>query len=118
MTRGIRKRFNLQALEISRKLEVDLQIDTLFGFNPVQAFGRINSFPFWFFARGEHWNLRISREVDGDPTLVAGPKTGARYQEQFGDEPHAAGRMTDDEVFAAIEKTVKHFKKHGFPVES
>jgi hypothetical protein len=119
MTRAIRKAFNLRAAELGRSLGVEFELETLFGFNPVQAFGRLKGFPFWFHARSNCWTVYIHRNVDGDPCSIKGPKDGSKYQENFGEaDEYAAGRMTDDEVFTALESAIKHFKKHGFPVES
>jgi hypothetical protein len=75
-----------------------VQIDWLGGNCPVQAEGNVDGKPFYFRARGNHWTMGIGSDPVGSPEWD--------YEEQYGDEPFAAGWMTEEEARAFIDKAV------------
>lgn len=70
---------------------------------PVQAEGTIDGKPFYFRARGEHWTVGIGADPVGVPDW--------HYGEDYGDEPFAAGWMSEGEARAFIEKAVQRYYK-------
>jgi len=56
---------------------------------PVQAVGTIAGKPFYFRARGEHWNVEIN-DADDDPVW--------EYGEHYPHGQYSAGWMTEDEA--------------------
>lgn len=81
-------------------------IDGIGGSCPVQAEGTIDGFPFYFRARGEHWSLSIASGEDKDPVF---PKDGFTHRERYGNEPFAAGYITNEEAIGFIEKASEVF---------
>jgi hypothetical protein len=79
-----------------------IRIDYIGGNCPVQAEGRINGHKFYFRARGEHWSIGVG----GDPIM----NPAWSYEEPYGDEPFAAGWMTEDEARTFIDKAVGLFR--------
>lgn len=79
----------------------DIQIDTIGGQCPVEAEGTINGTPFYFRARGQHWELRI-----GAKPLAADAWS---YRQKYGTEPYDAGWMTEDEARKFIVEAAKSF---------
>lgn len=70
---------------------VDVIIDKIGGYCPVQAEGTIDGQPFHFRARHQHWLLAIGGDDPADdPEWV--------YEEPYGDGPSAAGYMEVDEA--------------------
>lgn len=41
------------------RLALNVEIEWLDGFAPVQAEGSVNGYGFWFRARGEHWSFHV-----------------------------------------------------------
>jgi hypothetical protein len=115
MTRAIRKTFNMWAAELSAKLKITIQLDEIIGYNPVQAYGRVDGFPFYFHARGDTWIFRIHRDTNGDPRLVNEPKDGSRYSQQYSEDDYAAGQLTNEQVYSLLEDGLTMYKKRGFP---
>lgn len=68
---------------------------------PVQAEGSVNGKEFYFRARGEHWRLNVGGDVVCDPEWS--------YGEDYGDEPYAAGWMTEDEARTFLDKGLALF---------
>lgn len=79
------------------KMTPEIAIAWLGGNCPVQAEGTINGKEFYFRARGDEWSLRI-----GGTDVVSAPEW--RYSEDYGDDPFAAGWMTEDEARGFIAK--------------
>jgi hypothetical protein len=79
----------------------DIQIAMIGGQCPVQAEGTIDGKPFYFRARGQHWELRI-----GDDPMAA---TAWSHRQAYGNEPYAAGWMTEDEARKFIVEAAKSF---------
>lgn len=75
---------------------MNLKIDWIGGKCPVQAEGTINSTPFYFRARGNRWAFDVN---DGE----------WYYEEQYGDEPFAAGWMEEDEAIEFINVAAKMY---------
>ena len=71
---------------------------------PVQAEGTINGKEFYFRARGDSWSLRIG----GDDVVMAPDWS---YEEDYGDNPFAAGWMTEDEARGFIAKAAGIYAK-------
>lgn len=68
---------------------------------PVQAEGTIAGKPFYFRARFDSWSMRIGGDPVGNPEW--------RYDEEYGDEPFAAGWMTEEEALAFIERAAEMY---------
>lgn len=77
---------------------MELIIETIGGFCPVQAEGTVDGKPFYFRARGAHWAMNI-----GGEDLILQPDW--RYEEDYGMWPEA-GWMTEEEARALIQKAV------------
>jgi hypothetical protein len=77
---------------------MELIIETIGGFCPVQAEGTVDGKPFYFRARGSHWAINI-----GGEDLILQPDW--RYEEDYGMWPEA-GWMTEEEARAFIQKAV------------
>lgn len=82
------------------------EITSIGGNCPVQAEGTIDGMPFYFRARGEHWSFSVADTPDGPP--VEGK--GFYYEEDYGDEPYAAGWMPESEAYVFIEKAAKLYR--------
>jgi hypothetical protein len=81
---------------------------TLIGGNcPVQAEGDVDGHEFYFRARGNYWRMNIGGEV------VCNPEWS--YEEPYGDEPYAAGWMSEDEARAFIAKAVRLWAERRQP---
>jgi len=76
-------------------------IDTIGGNCPVQAEGTIDGHPFYFRARGQHWNIGIGGEPVGAPAW--------EHEEAYGDGPFAAGYMPVEEAMQFIRKAAQKF---------
>ena len=74
---------------------------TMFGGNcPVQAEGTLNDVDFYFRARGNYWSMSVGGEdVIGKPDWY--------FDEEYGDQPFAAGYMPEEDAKAFIEKAAK-----------
>lgn len=77
----------------------ELHINLIGGNCPVQAEGVLSGEPFYFRARGNHWSLSVGGDVVCSPDWF--------FQEQYGDEPFAAGWMTTDEAIAFIRRAAE-----------
>ena len=80
--------------------DLDLSIDCLGGYCPVQGEGTVNGKPFYFRARGEWWRIGIGGEPIGSPEWDCGAR--------FGQWPDA-GWMTEEEAKGFIEKAARRY---------
>lgn len=78
-----------------------LVITEIGGRCPVQAEGTICGVPFYFRARGESWSIGIGGEVVLLPAW--------EHEEDYGDEPFAAGYMPEEEALAFIEREARRY---------
>lgn len=86
-------------------------ISNIGGFCPVQAEGTVDGLPFYFRGRGRRWTLSVAQEADGDPVDVCcGEKAGFHYEETYGEDPFAAGWMSEPEVRAFINAAVGRYR--------
>lgn len=83
------------------------------GYAPVQAEGWVDGLPFYFRARGPHWELRIAA-VGGDP--IASPEWV--YGEAYGKEPVDASYMPLDEAEELIRSTIARYLRGEPPKPS
>lgn len=79
-----------------------LVIDTLGGNCPVQAEGTLDGKEFYFRARGERWSFAVGGDVIMSPEWY--------HEEPYGDEPFAAGWMTEEEARGFIDKAVALYR--------
>jgi hypothetical protein len=92
-----------------------IQIDSIGGNCPVQAYGLIDGEPFYFRARWEHWSLSVGSD-DEDPSdlglygrdVVGNPRW--YHEEDWGDGPFEAGWMPEEEARRMIEKGAALFR--------
>jgi hypothetical protein len=70
------------------------------GFCPVQAFGTVDGFPFYFRSRNQRMSLAIAKEKDADPI---NPESWA-YMAEYGDNPYSAGYAPKEHCEAFIEE--------------
>lgn len=70
-----------------------LVVEYFDGYCPVQAWGTLLGFPFFFRARHEHWSFSVA-ELGGDPAMYMGPLFW-RY-EPWGDSQFDAGYMPNE----------------------
>lgn len=81
---------------------------------PVQAEGTIDGAPFYFRARGQHWEI----EIAGGPVLEfmgRGPAEGWWDGEAWGDTRFAAGWMEHDEARRLIAEAAGRWIAAGRP---
>ncbi len=79
------------------------------GMCPVQGEGEVDGRPFYFRARGEHWELSVAH-AGGDPVEVSiGCADGFSYSEPYGTWPEA-GWMSEPHVMRAMTKAVGIFR--------
>jgi hypothetical protein len=76
-----------------------IEIEWIGGNCPVQAEGTVDGKEFYFRARGEAWSMQI-----GGQDVVGNPEWS--YGEDYGDEPFAAGWMSEEEARAFIDKAI------------
>lgn len=85
---------------------MDLKIDHIGGFCPVQAEGTIDGIPFYFRSRGERWAIGIGEDpVD----ILLGWKEGWRRSQAYGNARFAAGYMPIDEAEDIIRRCAEEF---------
>lgn len=77
------------------------------GLCPVQAFGTVDGFPFYFRARHAHMSLAIAKSKDGDPVDWVASWV---YRVEYGDNPHSAGYAPKDHCKAFIEEAASLWK--------
>lgn len=80
----------------------EIQIQWLGGNCPVQAKGTINGKEFYFRARGDSWSLSV-----GGSDVVMEPEWS--YEEDYGDDPFAAGWMTEAEARGFIAQAATRY---------
>lgn len=107
-----------------------VEVTSFGGYCPVQADGYVDTLPFYFRARGEHWSLQVAADPDGDavgagvasvadsvrvirgeisPEEVA-PQPGFYYREFWPEGPFAAGAMSTKDAFTCIRKAIGLFR--------
>jgi hypothetical protein len=80
-----------QATESQAAMSPEVAINWIGGNCPVQAEGTVDGKEFYFRARGEHWSMSIGgADVVGEPEWY--------YEEEYSDEPFAAGWMHEAEA--------------------
>lgn len=83
---------------------MDLKIEHIGGFCPVQAEGTIDGVPFYFRSRGEHWAIAVGE----DPVGILLGEPGWMRRERYGDFPKA-GYMTLMEAEDIIRRCAQEF---------
>lgn len=84
----------------------NIHIYKLGGSCPVQAEGTIDGKPFYFRARGSRWSMSIGgSDVVGNPEWY--------YEQPYGNNPFAAGWMTEVEATKFINDSAKLYNKKG-----
>lgn len=81
----------------------EVSIDWIGGNCPVQAEGRIDNKPFYFRARGQHWSIGVGGEPVDHPAWS--------YDEDYGDDQHAAGWMEIPVALELINKAATLYRK-------
>ncbi len=85
---------------------MDLHIEHIGGFCPVQAEGTVNGIPFYFRSRGEHWAMAVGE----DPLGILLGEMGWFRRERYGDFP-SAGYMPLEEAEVIIRRCAEEFIK-------
>ena len=85
---------------------MNLIIEAIGGWCPVQAEGTVNGIPFYFRARGARWKMCIGTEpID----ISLGWAKGWCKSEEFGEGPYDAGYMALDIAEGIIVKCADEF---------
>jgi hypothetical protein len=84
---------------------MELKIDHIGGFCPVQAEGTIDGVPFFFRARGSHWSIGIGEDPVG---IMLGNRDGWLKLADYGVFPQA-GYMSLEEATRIIEECAREF---------
>jgi hypothetical protein len=90
----------------------ELRIEFLGGSCPMQGWGAIAGFEFYFRARWQHWRFSVA-PVGVDPTLDGVPPLLFEREETWGDGPYDAGYMPDDVAFELVVRLAKEFLAEG-----
>ena len=93
---------------------MNLQIQRLWGYAPLQAFGTIYAFPWYFRARGDRWQFAVAllREaVEADAILIsAGQKSGFLIARRYGRPgSNDASAMTEAVAISFITESARLF---------
>jgi HEAT repeat protein len=72
-----------------------LVVESFGGVCPVQAWGTLLGFPFYFRARHEHWSFEVEAEHE-DPMSDALPQVLFQREEAWGEGEHDAGYMPEE----------------------
>lgn len=81
------------------------------GWCPVQGFGEVDGFPWYFRARGEHWSFGVSSSPTGDP-VDAGTKNdpnGYCERHEWGTWP-GAGYVANEVAWRFIEQSISNWR--------
>ncbi len=90
-----------------------LNIESISGKCPVQAYGTVDGQPFYFRARWDEWSFAIA-EMDGDPVLINSPSDGFYREGKFGSGMDA-GYMPPATAREIIERCAVEFSHHTAP---
>jgi hypothetical protein len=80
---------------------------------PFQAEGRVDGYPFYFRARGQHWSLQICLNRECATDYCSWPYQGQSiwiHKEQYSEEEFAAGWISSMEAAEFIAKAVDIFR--------
>jgi hypothetical protein len=89
-------------------LHINITLKT--GHCPVQIEGTIDTYPFYFRARGEKWTAYIADKPNG----IAFCDTSWTYSEPYGNEPFAAGWMDLDDAQKLLYKALSLWYEQTF----
>lgn len=91
-------------MEGLRLPEINATIEDLGGYCPVQGGGKMGKYRFYFRSRWNKWTISIG-EIDPvcKPVFI--------YSEPWGEEPGAAGYMSEEEAILMIIKGLEVFKQ-------
>lgn len=79
---------------------------------PMQLEGTVDGFPAYFRARGEHYTFDIALSGgDAVSQSLSDSEGELSVYERWGDEPYAAGWMSEEEARALIAKHVAHWRE-------
>lgn len=80
----------------------------IMGLCPVEGEGSVDGHEFYFKARGQRWKLYVAAVAGeaGDPLDASAWSTGAPW----GDDPHGAGYMSEEEAWRLIEEGVAKWR--------
>ena len=85
----------------------------LTGFCPVQGWGIVERYPFYFRARWEEWSFSASEDPNVDPVDIQMEAQGAAHgffrEEAYGAGPYDAGWMPLDEAETLIQRCTSEY---------
>jgi hypothetical protein len=87
------------------------------GRSPVQGWGRVDGFPWFFRARGDAWSLEIAEDpalYEEDFPEVGGEVAGWAAGERWGTWPDASV-MTAEVVWSIVETCIARFRSGRLP---
>ena len=85
-----------------------LVVDYFGGQCPVQAWGTLLGFPFYFRARHAHWSFAVAK-VGEDPTMDGVPPLLFERVERWGKGEFDAGYMLEDVAWKFIVQSARAF---------
>ena len=91
-------------------VRVGITIDWLGGNCPVQAEGSIDGKRFYFRARGEHWEFRVSESAETSANNWPDFFECFCHEEEWGDGPYDAGWMPEDVARQMIAKGAEAYR--------
>ncbi len=98
---------------VNKELQMEGEIQ---GFAPVQGYGTISGFAFYFWARHEEWSFAVSEHPDVDPVDIQLPEQGEKYgylkEDKYGKESeNLASWMELDEAERIIIECCKEYRR-------
>jgi hypothetical protein len=96
------------------KLSLGVVLGNAGGYCPVQADGRIDSYPFYFRSRGSHWSLKILMDKNAEADYCGWPEDADiwEHREKYSEEEFAAGWIEPEESAEFINKATDLFRYH------
>lgn len=87
--------------------------DYIEGQTPLQGYGLIDGYPWYFRARGDSWSLGIveDKTIDCECLPLVGCCSGWLIEESWGEWP-SAGYMDEEIAWSLIEDTFKKFREN------
>ena len=85
-----------------------LVVESFGGQCPVQAWGTLLGFPFYFRARHEHWSFSVAAEGE-DATMSGVPPLLFERVEPWGESEHDAGYMPEEVAADFIVRCARAF---------
>ncbi len=87
----------------------NLYIEYFGGAAPVQAWGTIRGYQFYFRSRHEHWSFAVALTPDIDPADICFPDQGFYREELYDGKSNSASYMPEDEAEAIIQHCAAAF---------